>query len=62
MHKELLSDKERSMLKQYLETGEKDEHFRILKMRIKKSYPAITQDFQLITQIINKLEESSKSK
>lgn len=56
MHKELLSDKERQMLKQYLETGEKDKHFRILKMRIKKSYPAITEDYQLITQVISKLE------
>jgi hypothetical protein len=60
MHKELLSDKERAMLRQYLESGEKDKHFRILKMRIKKSYPAISLDYQLITQVINKLD-SSKS-
>jgi len=55
VHKELLSDKERQMLKQYLETGQKDKHFRILKMRIKKSYPAISLDYQLITQAISKL-------
>ena len=58
MHKELLSDKERSMLKLFLETGEKDKHFRILKNRIKKGYPIITQDYQLITQVMNKLESS----
>jgi hypothetical protein len=56
VHKELLSDKERLMLTRYLESGEKDKHFRILKMRIKKSYPAISQDYQLVTQVINKLE------
>jgi hypothetical protein len=56
VHKELLSDKERQMLRQYLETGEKDKHFRILKMRIKKSYPAISLDYQLISQVMNKLE------
>ena len=58
MHKELLSDKERQMLKQYLETGEKDKHFRILKNRIKKSYPIITNDYQLINQAMNKLDSS----
>jgi len=60
VHKELLSDKERSMLKLFLETGEKDKHFRILKMRIKKNYLAISQDYQLITNVMNKLD-SSKS-
>jgi hypothetical protein len=59
MHKELLSDKERLMLKQYIETGEKDKHFRVLKMRIKNSYPAISQDYQLIAQVIHKLESST---
>jgi hypothetical protein len=58
VHKELLSDKERLMLKQFLESGEKDKHFRILKMRLKKSYPAISNDYQLITQVIDKLESS----
>jgi hypothetical protein len=56
VHKDLLSDKERQMLRQFLATGEKDKHFRILKMRVKKSYPMITQDYQLITQVMNKLE------
>lgn len=60
MHKDLLSDKERQMLRQYLETGEKDKHFRILKMRIKHSYPNITKDYELLSQVMTKLE-SSKS-
>jgi len=46
------------MLKRYLESGEKDKHFRILKNRIKKSYPAISLDYQLITQVMDKLESS----
>ena len=59
MHKELLSGKERQMLRQYLESGEKDKHFRILKTRIKKSYPAISLDYELITQIVNKPEATT---
>jgi hypothetical protein len=58
VHKDLLSDKERMMLTRFLETGEKDKHFRILKMRIKKNYLAISQDYQLITQVMNKLEST----
>ena len=56
MHKELLSDKERIMLKQFLESGEKAEGFRMLKMRIKNNYPVINNDFELIKQVKNKLE------
>ena len=46
------------MIKLFLETGEKDKHFRILKNRIKKSYHAITQDYELINQAVNKLDSS----
>lgn len=56
MHKELLSDKERQMLKQFLETGEKQEGFRMLKMRIKRNYPCINQDYELLSQVMKKLE------
>lgn|GEM_PF-1298625 len=58
MHKELLSNKERQMLRRFLETGEKDKHFRILKMRLVRGYPAITQDYELIKQAYGKLESS----
>jgi hypothetical protein len=56
MHKELLSDKERKMLKLFLESGEKSEGFRMLKMRIKRNYPCIKEDFELIKQVKEKLE------
>jgi hypothetical protein len=55
VHKELLSDKERQMLKQYLANGEKAEGFRMLKMRIKRNYPAIAEDFELISKVKDKL-------
>ncbi len=50
MHKELLSDKERQILKQFLANGEKAEGFRMLKMRIKRNYQTIAEDFELISQ------------
>lgn len=55
MHKELLSDKERKMLRLFLATGEKDEGFRMLKLRIKRHYPCILVDFELIRQVKEKL-------
>jgi hypothetical protein len=56
MHKDLLSDKERQMLKQFLETGEKQEGFRMLRMRIRRNYPCIKEDFQLLNQAKDRLE------
>ena len=55
MHKEILSDRERLMLKQFLETGEKGEGFRMLKLRIKRNYSALSDDFELIQQVREKL-------
>jgi hypothetical protein len=55
MHKELLSDKERQMLKQFLTNGEKGEGFRMLKMRIKKNYVCIAEDFKLIKEVKDRL-------
>lgn len=39
------------MLKQFLANGEKAEGFRMLKMRIKRNYPAISDDFELISKV-----------
>lgn len=55
MHKELLSDKERQMLRQFLANGEKGEGFRMLKLRIKRNYPCIAEDFELIRQVKEKI-------
>jgi hypothetical protein len=56
MHKGILSAKERQMLKQFLETGEKGEGFRMLKLRIKRNYPCLSGDFELIEQVKPKLQ------
>lgn len=55
MHKELLSDKERKMLRLFLATGEKGEGFRMLKLRIKRNYPCLSEDFELVKQTKEKL-------
>jgi hypothetical protein len=54
MHKGILSNKEREMLKQFLENGEKGEGFRMLKLRIKRNYPCLSEDFELIKQVNSK--------
>jgi len=55
VHKDLLSDEESQMLKKFLETGEKQESFRMLKLRLKRNYPIISQDYELLTQVMNKM-------
>ena len=60
MHKAILSERERTLLTKFLDDNPiTDETFRMLKMRIKRNYPTITQDFQLISQLLNKLESST---
>ena len=48
MHKELLSDRERIMLNEYLRSGKKGKGFRLLKLRVLKYDKAITQDYELL--------------
>jgi hypothetical protein len=55
MHTSVLSDKERKMLKQFLDNGEKGEGFRMLKLRIKRNYPCLADDLELIKQVREKL-------
>ena len=60
MHRAILSERERTLLTKYLDDEPiTDDTFRMLKMRIKRNYPTITQDFQLISQLLNKLESST---
>jgi len=60
MHKAILSERERTLLTKFL-NGEpiKDETFRMLKLRVKRNYTTLSRDYQLITQVINKLESST---
>jgi hypothetical protein len=56
MHTRIFGERERKLLKQFLDAGEvKDETFRMLKMRIKRNYPAIAEDFELISKVKDKL-------
>ncbi len=58
MHTRLFSERERKLLRQFLEAGEvKDETFRMLRMRIKRNYPLISEDYELIKRIKEKLKE-----
>ena len=51
MHKAILSDKERKIIEHYLETGEKSQGFRMLKVRLKRKYKRIREDFELIEKM-----------
>lgn len=57
MHKAVLSERERALLAKFL-NGEpiNDETFRMLKLRVKRNYPCISQDFQLIKETMDKME------
>ena len=55
MHTSILSEKERKMLEQFLENGKKGGGFRMLKLRIKRNYPCLSEDFELVRQSKEKL-------
>jgi len=59
MHKAILSPRERTLLTTFLK-GEQinDETFRMLKLRIKRNYPCINEDFELLRQVVDKLEST----
>ncbi len=52
-HKELLGNKEIQMLK-YLALTKKAKEFRMLKMRIKRNYQTISEDFELVSKAKNR--------
>ncbi len=60
MQRAIFSDRERVLLTKFL-NGEPitDETFRMLKLRIKRNYSIINQDYQLINQVMDKINSSS---
>jgi hypothetical protein len=56
MHVRILSDKEREILEDFIKSGNKQEGFRMLKVRIKRNYSRIAEDFQLIKRIMEKIK------
>lgn len=56
MHKAILSQRERTLLTKFLKNETiTDETFRMLKMRIKRNYSCINEDFELIKQVKEKI-------
>ncbi len=56
MRTALFSDKEREMVERFLKTGEKGEGFRVLAHRVRKSKISITEDYELMTRFLMKME------
>jgi len=54
MHKAILSDRERLIIRHFLKAGEKLQGFRMLKLRIKQRHKRIVEDFELIQEIFEK--------
>jgi hypothetical protein len=50
MHTQLLSDREREMLTEYLKNGKKSNGLRLVKLRILRNYEAITKDYELMSK------------
>jgi len=60
MHSAILSDKERVMIKQFLETNKTPcDTFRTLKMRIKRNYKRIAEDFELIKAVLDGIQKKA---
>ena len=56
MHKAILSDKERMIIKHFLESSKKLQGFRMLKVRIKRNHKRIVEDFELIQKVFEKFQ------
>ncbi len=61
MRTALFSDKERKLLKDYLEGGSPQGTFkRVLFHRIKKAEPQIREDFALMNKVLTRVNENRK--
>ena len=56
MHKAILSENEKNIIKTYLETGEKLPGFRVLKHRISQYKLEVFNDFHLINQFVTSVD------
>ena len=54
MHKEILSDHDRAILKKFIESSEKAQGFRRVKFNVLKYHKKLNQDFNLIEQAFKK--------
>jgi hypothetical protein len=58
MQTHLLSEKERSIIREYLANKNKIGNFRLLKSRLLKNYDVLENDFRLIEKFKNVIAES----
>jgi hypothetical protein len=59
MQRAIFSDRERVLLTKFLSNEPiTDETFRMLKLRVRRNYQVLSEDYQLISQVMNKLESS----
>ena len=56
MHKAILSENEKNIIKIYLETGEKLSGFRVLKHRVSQYKLEVFNDFHLINQFVTSVD------
>jgi 23S rRNA C2498 (ribose-2'-O)-methylase RlmM len=54
MRSYILSKHEQQLIEQYLESNQKTETLRMLKLRMKKAYPRLTNDLKLIDKALKK--------
>ena len=60
MHQAIFSDKEKEMIKKYLDTGVMGEGFRVLKHRVKQYEFTIIEDFDLMIKFMMSIKETKK--
>jgi hypothetical protein len=59
MHKEILSEKERMMLQNFIANDKQSDSFYVLKHRIKSYHEKLHSDLNLIDSALKKFEKSS---
>lgn len=62
MRTALFSDAEREMVKHFLKTGEKGKDFRVLVFRARHSKIRISDDFDLLSKFLAKLDDQEGEK
>ena len=60
MHQAIFSDKEREMIKEYLDSGVQGEGFRVLKHRIKQYEMTVIEDFDLMIKFMLSVDKHKK--
>ena len=60
MHQAIFSDNERTMIKEYLDSGVQGEGFRVLKHRVKQYELTFIEDFDLLIKFLTSIEKQTK--